>query len=176
MSSGLALLASRVRALWLRVLGARVGPKCSLGVRLQVRNARGITLGARVEIEHDVYLKLVAPEAALQIGDHAFLGRGCEIDVALSVSIGAHTLLAPGVFITDHSHRHARGQRLDEQGIDSAPVSIGADVWLGTGCTVLPGVTIGDGAVVGAGAVVTDDVQPYTIVAGVPARFVRNRQ
>lgn len=53
--------------------------------------------------------------------------------------------------------------------------TVGNDVWLGTGATVLPGVTIGDGAVVGAKAVVASDVPPYAIVAGNPARIVRQR-
>jgi len=52
---------------------------------------------------------------------------------------------------------------------------IGHDTWLGHGCLVMPGVTVGDGAVVGAGAVVTKDVEPYTVVAGVPAKFLRRR-
>lgn len=175
MTGALTVIAGRLRAWRLKLSGATVGPKCWVGVRLQVRNARGITLGTRLEIEHDVYLKLVAPEALLQIGDQTFLGRGSEFDVALSVTVGAHTLIAPRVFITDHSHRNSRGLRLDEQGSESSAVHIGDDVWLGTGCTVLPGVTIGEGAIVGAGAVVTSDVAPYTIVAGVPARFVRAR-
>lgn len=176
MSTALGLLAGRLRASRLRLLGAEVGPQCSIGARLHVRNPHGISVGARVEMEHDLYLKLVAANARLRIGDYAFLGRGCEIDVSVSVIIGAHTLLAPGVFITDHHHRNARGARLDEQGIDSSAVVIGADVWLGTGCTVMPGVTIGDGAIVGSGAVVTSDVEAYAIVAGVPARFLRTRE
>lgn len=54
-------------------------------------------------------------------------------------------------------------------------VVVGHDTWIGHGVTILPGVTIGDGAVVGSGAVVTRDVEPYTIVAGVPAKFMRRR-
>lgn len=57
----------------------------------------------------------------------------------------------------------------------SHQVRIGHDVWIGHGATVLPGVTIGDGAVIGAGAVVSRDVEPYTIVGGVPARVIRPR-
>lgn len=169
------VLAGRLRALWFAARGARLGAKCSIGQRLVVRRPSAITLGARVEIEHDVFLKLVTGEARLNVGDYTFIGRGCEIDVAASVTIGAHTLLAPGVFITDHAHRHARAQRLDEQGSVSAPVTIGSDVWLGTRCTVLAGVTIGDGAIVGAGAVVTKDVEAYAVVAGVPARPIGRR-
>ncbi len=52
---------------------------------------------------------------------------------------------------------------------------VGNDVWLGTGAMVMPGVSIGDGAIIGAGAVVAQDVAPYTIVAGNPARVIRRR-
>jgi len=54
-------------------------------------------------------------------------------------------------------------------------VTIGHDVWIGHGVTVLPGVSIGTGAVIGAGAVVSKDVDPYTIVGGVPAKPLKRR-
>jgi phosphonate metabolism protein (transferase hexapeptide repeat family) len=54
-------------------------------------------------------------------------------------------------------------------------VTVGHDVWIGHGATILPGVNVGNGAVIGSGAVVTRDVEPYTIVGGVPARLIRRR-
>lgn len=169
------VIAARLRAALLRLRGARVGAKTNVGRRLVVWNARGLELGSRVEIEHDVYLKLVAADARLAAGDAVFFGRGVEIDVAQSVAIGAHTLIAPNAFITDHTHNAARAARLAAQGNRIAPVTIGSDAWIGAGAIVLAGVTIGDGAIVGAGAVVTRDVAPYAIVAGVPARVVGER-
>lgn len=168
------LLVGRFRSMLLRLRGATVGSKTSVGA-IHVRRPRCLSVGARVEIEHDVFLKIVDDAARLELGDFVFVGAGCEIDVAASVRIGAHTLLAPGVFITDHQHNIRRELRIDQQGIETAPVVIGSDVWLGTKSVVLPGVTVGDGAVVGAGAVVTKDVEPYAIVAGVPARVIGRR-
>jgi len=169
------LVFARIRAAILRLGGMHIGEKSAFGLRTHILRPRCIRVGRRVQIEHDVFFKIVDDAARLELGDFVFVGATSEIDVALSVRIGDHTLLAPGVFITDHQHNIARGQRIDEQGITSAAVVIGNDVWLGTKCVILPGVTIGDGAVVGAGAVVTKDVEPYAIVAGVPARVIGRR-
>ena len=111
----------------------------------------------------------------LRLEDHVFVGRGTEFDVMQRVFVGAHTVIAPRCFITDHNHGTLPGLRIDQQPCAAAPVMIGADVWLGAGVVVLPGVTIGDGAVVGANAVVTRDVAPMTVVAGAPARLLRTR-
>ena len=55
----------------------------------------------------------------------------------------------------------------------ASPINIGDKVWIGSNATILPGVTIGDGAIIAAGAVVTKDVEEKSIVAGVPAKFIR---
>lgn len=169
------LMAGRARATILRLRGARIEAKTSIGSRLQTRRPWCIDVGTRVEIEHDVFLKIVGDDARLVIGDHTFIGKGSEIDVMESITIGAHTLIAPNVFITDHTHNASAGLRVDEQGVRSAPVVIGSDAWVGTRAVILLGVTIGDGAIVGAGAVVTKDVPARAIVAGVPARIMGTR-
>ena len=167
----------RLRAQVLAMRGAKLGAKVALGPRCMVDRPWGVALGTRVLLEAEVYLKLVADEARLTLGDHTFVGRGTEFDVLLGVSVGSHSLIAPHCFITDHGHGTAPHLRIDdeEQPSVAAPVVIGSDVWLGTGVVVLPGVTIGDGAVIGANSVVTRDVAPMSIMAGAPARLLRQR-
>jgi acetyltransferase-like isoleucine patch superfamily enzyme len=169
------IVAGRFRATVLRLRGAQIGPKSRIGAGIRVDRPWCVRMGARTDIEHNVFLKCVDDDASVTLGDFVFIGAGSEIDIAHRVTIGAHTLLAPGVFITDHTHNAARGILLQDQGIRSAPVVIGDDVWLGTKAVVLSGVTIGDGAIVGAGAVVTKDVPAHAIVAGVPARVIGER-
>jgi acetyltransferase-like isoleucine patch superfamily enzyme len=169
------VIAGRLRAVVLRLRGAKIGAKTRIGAGVRVDRPWCLRIGARADIEHGVFLKCVDDGASVVIGDFVFIGAGTEIDAAQSVTIGAHTLLAPGVFITDHTHNAVRGVLLKEQGSRSAPVVIGEDVWLGAKAVVLPGVTIGDGAIVGAGAVVTKDVATHAIVAGVPARVIGER-
>jgi acetyltransferase-like isoleucine patch superfamily enzyme len=165
----------RLRALGWRLRGASLGPKTRLGHGCVIEGARGLHTGQRVQIEHTVHIKLVQSGARLVLGAETFIGFGSELDVAAEVHIGHHVLIAPGCFITDHSHRHAAGMLIAHQGRECRPVRIGDDVWLGAHAVVLPGVTIGDGAIVGAGAVVTADVAAGSIVAGVPARVIGQR-
>jgi acetyltransferase-like isoleucine patch superfamily enzyme len=166
----------RLRAAGWGLRGARVGPKNRIGGGCVIAQAWGLTTGERVQIEHRAYLKMVGETARIAVGAHSFIGFGAELDVALELRIGSHSLIAPGCFITDHGHRFEAGRFIDTQGNDARPVAIGDDVWLGARAVVLPGVRIGDGAVVGAGAVVTRDVPAGAIVAGVPARVVGERR
>ena len=68
-----------------------------------------------------------------------------------------------------------RDIRIWDQGTTEKDIIIGNDIWIGTKVCILHGVTIGGGAVVGAGSVVTKNVDPYTVVGGVPARFIKDR-
>lgn len=118
---------------------------------------------------------LDAPQVS--IGDGTFFGHQCSLRTARSIRIGRHCLLASGVVIADYdghpldTERRRAGETSDWA--DVRPVTIGDDVWIGTGAMILKGVTIGDRAIVAARAVVTRDVPPDCIVAGNPARVVK---
>ena len=172
----LALLGDRMRAVWWRMRGASVGRKASLGRYCSILRPWCLVTGERVQFEHQVYIKITSDAARVKLGDEVFIGYGAELDISDSLSLGNHVLIAPGCFITDHHHRRGAHERIAAQGCESAPVTIEDDVWLGANAVVLPGVRIGRGAIVGAGAVVTDDVPAMTIVAGVPARKIRERR
>lgn len=109
------------------------------------------------------------------IGPYAYVGP--EAMICKGVQIGAYSMLGPRVTIVGRDHR------FDIPGVptifsgrpESMPTVIEADVWIGACTTLIGGIRIGHGSVIGAGSVVTRDVPPFTIVAGVPARVLRNR-
>ncbi|PIP01432.1 MAG: galactoside O-acetyltransferase [Zetaproteobacteria bacterium CG23_combo_of_CG06-09_8_20_14_all_54_7] len=169
------LVFNRMRTWRYLLLGCKGLQKCLIGPRVRIDVAMQVSIGSRTQLESDVWLKLVDSKARLEIGRYGFIGRGVEIDVSEQVTIGDHVLIAPGVFITDHSHNIKAGLLIDAQGCSSAPVCIGDDVWIGARAVILPGVNIGRGAVIGAGAVVTRNVAANSVVAGVPARLLRDR-
>lgn len=172
----LAVLGDRMRAAWWSARGAALGGKTRIGHGCSIERPWRLSAGGRVQLEHQVFIKITSEVAHVRLGDKVFIGYGTELDISDSLTLGNHVLVAPGCFITDHHHRHGAHDRISAQGCTSAPVVIEDDVWLGVKAVVLPGIRIGKGAVVGAGAVVTHDVDAMTVVAGVPARVIGKRQ
>ncbi len=137
----------------------------------------GVVLGKRVHLGMGTIL--YAPHR-MTVGDDVYIGKGCTIEC--DGEIGMHTMLANNVgLVGRHDHdvsavgasvRFAPwiGERERAGDAQAERAVVGPDVWIGYGAIVLTGVTIGRGAIVAAGAVVTRDVEPYAIVAGVPAR------
>ena len=107
------------------------------------------------------------------IGDHTRIGL--HNTIIGPVDIGNHVNLAQGITVTALNHNFSdANKRIDEQGVSTNPVTIEDDVWIGANAVILPGVTIGEHCVVAAGAVVTKDVPPHSLVAGVPAKVIKN--
>lgn len=109
----------------------------------------------------------------VMIGSHTRIGL--HNTIIGPVEIGSHVNLAQGITVTALNHNFDDTQkRIDEQGVSTIPVTIEDDVWIGANAVILPGVTIGNHCVVAAGAVVTKDVPPHSLVAGVPAKVIKN--
>ena len=106
----------------------------------------------------------------ITIGKNVFINACCKFQDQGGITIGDGVLIGHGVTLATLNHDERPQLR---QNIYPKPIKIGNNVWIGSNATILSGVTIGDGAIVGANAVVTKDVPQNTIVAGVPARIIR---
>jgi len=149
------LLVPQLRAPWLRLLGARIG---SGAIVHDVRFFNLYRRGLR----------------GLEIADECFLGDECLLDLAEGIRLERQVTLAERVLVLTHTnvgyHDHPLQAHFPAQ---AAPVVIEQGSFVGANATLLPGVRVGARSFVAAGSVVTADVAPATLVAGVPARAVR---
>ena len=111
----------------------------------------------------------------IEIGAHTGIGDYTIVNSVGSITIGERVMVAAGCHITDADHNFDGLEAMQTQGRRAEPVVIEDEVWLGAGVTITAGVRIGKGAIVGAGAVVTRSVEPFQMVAGVPARPIGRR-
>ena len=117
----------------------------------------------------------LGPDPVLRIGDRCVIGRGSHIVAHYSIDIGDDVYTGPYVYITDQNHSYADPDLpIGRQWPVNAAVRIGAGTWLGTGVIVLPGTVIGRNVVVAAGSVVRGEIGDRCVVAGVPARVVKD--
>lgn len=167
---------------------------CLLGVRARlhssarIRNTSGDT--ARIRIGDDTHvageLLVFRHGGDISVGAWCYIGEDARLWSAKSIRIGDRVLISHNVNIFDSlthplsaANRHLHFRAIIEMGhpemvdLGEREIVIGDDVWIGVGAILLRGVRIGNGAIIGAGSVVTHDVAPFSIVAGNPARFIR---
>lgn len=153
----------------------RLGAHCVFETGVLVFHPENIELGENVYVGHQAILKGYYKNSMI-IGDGTWIGQQCFFHAAGGLEIGRNVGIGPGVRIITSVHTEAgRDVPVLRSPLEFAPVVIEDDVDLGVGSVVLPGVRVGRGAIVGAGAVVREDVPPYAVVAGVPARILRFR-
>lgn len=112
----------------------------------------------------------------ISIGNDSGIGDKCFLQDIGSIVIGSDVLMGPEVMIFTANHEMKRDELIRNQGTKVLDVTIEDDVWISSRVIILPGVKISKGAVIAAGAVVTRNVEPFTIVGGVPAKELGVRQ
>jgi acetyltransferase-like isoleucine patch superfamily enzyme len=135
---------------------------------------RGIDVGNGVFLGRGTILS--CKDGDISLGDHTNLGFHCEIFSGSSVVVGRHGLFAAQAYLVGGGHEfEAAGVAVVEQPRVSTGITLGDNVWLGTGAKVLDGVRVGKDVVVGANAVVNADLPDGVVAAGVPAKVLRRR-
>ncbi len=152
-------------------LSVRVYPN----VILNTEYGGTISIGEKTELLYGVTL--------MTYGGNIIIGKNCSINPYTvlyghgNLTIGDNVLIAGHTLIIPSNHIFSDTEKpINTQGETRLGIIIEDDVWIGSGCRILDGVTIGKGAVVAAGAVVNKNVNPYTVVGGVPAKLIKNRK
>jgi acetyltransferase-like isoleucine patch superfamily enzyme len=162
------------RAIW-RAVASRVGHGVLIGPGVGFKHLETFQIGDGVFVGAQSYIQGRFDGKCI-IGPHVWIGPQSYFD-ARCLTIEEYVGWGPGAKVLGSSHT---GIPVDvpviQTDLEIKPVLIGAWADIGTNAVILPGVTVGKGAIVGAGAVVTGDVEPYAIVAGAPARFLRWRE
>lgn len=163
-----------VRARWFLRRADHVGARVRLRGTPAVANRGRMRIGDRTQLVSTIAtLELVAePGGLLDIGPRSLVNFGCSLVATELVRIGADCHIGPYTALIDNDFHHVDPERRLERP-PSKPIVVEDNVWIGARSIVMPGVTIGRDSCVGAGSVVTRDVPPRTLVAGVPARTIR---
>ena len=162
------------RAVW-RALARRFGDGVQIGRGVLCRHPETFEIGSNVFIGDQAVLQ-GRFDGRCVIGDHVWIGPQSYFD-ARDLVIEEAVGWGPGAKVLGSTHTGVPTTvPIIQTDLTIRPVRIGAWSDIGVNAVVLPGVTVGKGAIVGAGAVLTEDVEPFTVVAGVPARLIRRRE
>ena len=162
------------RILW-HALAKRVGDGLKVNPAAGFKHIETFEIGSGVFIGAQSFIQ-GRFDGRCRIGDRVWIGPHAYFD-ARALVLEDHVGWGPGAKVLGSAHTGIPADvPIIETDLVIKPVRVGAWSDIGTNAVLLPGVTIGKGAIVGAGAVVTEDVAPFAIVAGVPARFLRWRE
>jgi serine acetyltransferase len=171
----------KVRSIYFTAKYKSTGVSVAGSVILKIDAFGSVNFCSGVSIGHGTVLVATSEGAAdkkcsLVISSGSVINEYCNIRASGgNIFIGKNTLIAQFVSVIATNHTFKKGQDTKFLPWDQTrkDVVIGDNVWIGAGAIILPGVRIGHGAVVAAGSVVTKDVEPCSIYAGVPAKFIK---
>jgi len=150
--------------------------KFTIPENVTISGIKGISIGEGFRACPQVKM-FCENEGCIVIGRNFFCNYGCFFYSKDSeITIGDNCLLGPDVLLINNNHSFRKGSLIREQEEFKAPILIGNDVWIAAKVVILPNVVIGDGAVIAAGSVVTKNVEAFTVVGGIPAKFIKNRE
>ena len=180
MSDRLDKAMGRLRYLWkLRVRNRhiRTSGVMHVGRGAEIFCRRGL---ADMRIGRDVWIgpgtAIRCHEGSLRIGDRVVFGGSDTVSAYLDVEIGEDCIFADWIYVTDFDHQYRKlDVRIQDQGIDTTPVRLGPDCWIGEKASILRGSQIGTGSVIGAQTVVKGDIPPYAVAVGAPAKVIKRR-
>lgn len=181
-SDGPISIAERVK-----IIGSRsdllIGASCKIeeNVLIQTVSLRKIILGDNVTI---CFGALIRPSGyysgrlgeGLSMGNFSSIGANSYIGCSGFIRIGNNVMMGPNVNLMAENHIFSRTDiPMIQQGVSNKGITIEDDVWIGAKATILDGVVIGKGSVIAAGAVITSNVEPYSVMGGVPGRKIKSR-
>ena len=181
-AKGLLLIGKKVRIFYPNNLQVGYNTIIEDGAEINCLSQQGIKLGNRVTIGK---YAIIRPSniyggpigEGLTMGDNSNIGPYNYIGCSGKITIGNNVMLAPRVSIYAENHVFDHPEILiRDQGVEKKEVIIEDDCWIAANSILLAGVTIGKGSVVAAGSVVTENVPPYSVVAGVPAKWIKSRK
>jgi acetyltransferase-like isoleucine patch superfamily enzyme len=143
------------------------------GLRIWYWRKRGYRFSNKCFLARNVFF-----QGNVSIGDGSSISDNCSFNgCTAGIFIGKKVMIAPNCVVVAFSHgfKDLTTPMID-QPFEEAPVIIGDDVWIAANCTITKGVHLGKGCIVGANSVVTDNVEPYVIVGGVPAKIIGSRK
>lgn len=155
--------------------------KCLIEKPLKLRGVEYISLGTNIKIRKNYRIECIDKFSGVElyprfnVGNNVIFNYNFTAFITDELSIGDDTIIASNVLITTENHGINLESKLSfaRQPLDSKPIKIGKNVWIGQNSIILPGVTIGDNVVIGAGSVVTKDIYSNCIVAGNPAKILK---
>ncbi|HET6436837.1 MAG TPA: acyltransferase [Anaeromyxobacter sp.] len=166
--------AQMMRRVLVKAVARRCGDGLLVGIQVGFKHLETFRIGHSCFIGAGTYIQ-GRFDGRCDIGNHVWIGPGAYFD-ARDLVLGDHVGWGPGAKVLGSAHTGVPADvPIIQTDLEIRPVRVGDWADIGTNAVLLPGVRVGKGAIVGAGAVVTQDVPPFAIVAGVPAKFLRWR-